>query len=102
MKRCVNFLFLSTALFSCAAAMADGNNVGVKECDDYIDRYQACVNDKVPKESRDALSASLMQMRSAWKAAATNSNAKESLALTCTQASQAAKTTLSAYGCTNF
>ncbi|MEP6485065.1 MAG: hypothetical protein ABJB01_11500 [Rudaea sp.] len=102
MKKFATCLVLIGSLASGVAAMAADDRVGIKECDDYIDQYQACVNDKVPQQSRDALTTSLNQMRSSWKAAASSPAAKDSLAQACVQAKQTAKATLSAYGCTNF
>jgi hypothetical protein len=102
MKQILGFMLLGASLCGGSAAFADENRVGIKECDDYIDQYQACLNDKVPKESRDALATSLNQMRTSWRAAASNAAAKDSLVQTCVQAKQTAKSMLSAYGCTNF
>ncbi len=101
MKHFANCLFFGVVLVSSMAANAE-DRVGIKECDDYIDQYQACLNEKVPKEARDSLAASLSQMRTAWKAAATNAGSKEVLAQACTQAKQMAKASMSAYGCSGF
>ena len=106
MKNFVTILVLgaiaSTCMTSAVAAPATTDRVGIKECDDYIDQYQLCLNDKVPKEARDSLAASLNQMRTSWKAAASTPSVKASLAQTCTQARQAAKASLAAYGCSGL
>src|SRR6185369_11823991 len=38
-----------------AAPTATADSVGVPECDDYLNKYQACVDSKVPEASRAAL-----------------------------------------------
>jgi flagellar hook-associated protein FlgK len=100
-KNVASFLLFGAVLVSGMSAHAD-ERVGIKECDDYTDQYQACLNDKVPKEARESLAASLTQMRTAWKAAASNPASKDSLAQACVQAKQMAKTSMSAYGCNSF
>lgn len=85
-----------------AQATAAVDSVGVPECDNYITKYLACVSGKVPEASRAQLQASLDQMRQAWKQAATNEAGKASLAQACTAASDAAKSSMSAFGCTDF
>ncbi len=97
-----NVFFAMSFLSSGAATAADADKVGIKECDEYIEKYQACVSEKVPKDARDSLSASLAQMRASWKAAASTPSAKASLAQACTQAAATAKASMSAYGCSNF
>ncbi|TDR42426.1 hypothetical protein DFR29_1089 [Tahibacter aquaticus] len=85
-----------------AAAPATADSVGVPECDNYITKYVACVSGKVPEASRAQLQASLDQMRAAWKQAAATTDGKASLAQACAAASDAAKTSMQAFGCTDF
>lgn len=84
------------------AAPATADSVGVPECDNYINKYTACVSGKVPEASRAQLQASLDQMRQAWKQAASTDAGKASLAQACTAANDAAKSSMSAFGCTDF
>lgn len=85
-----------------ATAPATADSVGVPECDNYITKYLACVSGKVPEASRAQLQASLDQMRAAWKQAAATPDGKASLAQACTAANDAAKTSMQAFGCTDF
>jgi len=78
------------------------DSIGVPECDNYITKYLACVSGKVPEASRAQLQASLDQMRQAWKQAAATPDGKASLAQACVAASDAAKSSMSAFGCTDF
>ena len=83
-------------------APATADSVGVPECDNYINKYLACVSGKVPEASRAQLQASLDQTRAAWKQAAATPDGKASLAQACTAANDAAKTSMQAFGCTDF
>lgn len=85
-----------------AAAPATADSVGVPECDDYLSRYQACVDSKVPEAARSALKQSLDQTRASWRAAMATPGGKEGMAAACKQARETAKTSMSPYGCTDF
>lgn len=76
--------------------------VGIAECDDYLDKYQACVANKVPESTRAAFKQSLNQTRVAWRRALDTPGGREGLAAACKQARDASKASLSAYGCTDF
>src|SRR5262249_13016405 len=82
-----------------AAAAAAGAEFGVPECDDYMHKYVACVDSKVPEAGRAAMRQGLEQTKAAWKTAAATPQGKAGLAMGCTQALQAAKQMMSAYGC---
>jgi len=84
-----------------AAAPATADSVGVPECDDYLNKYQACVDSKVPEAARAGMKQALDQTRGAWRAALATPGGKEGMAA-CKQARDAAKTSMSAYGCTDF
>jgi hypothetical protein len=85
-----------------AAAVATADSVGIPECDDYLTKYQACVQSKVPEAARGALKQSIDQTRAAWRTAAGNPGGKEGLAAACKQARDASKTAMAAYGCTDM
>jgi hypothetical protein len=87
----------ATAPAADAALAAD--STGVKECDDYLTKYMACLNDKVPAASRTAMQQSIDQMRTSWKAAAATPAGKAGLAQACTAASDGAKASMKAFGC---
>jgi hypothetical protein len=74
----------------------------VAECDDYLNKYQACVDSKVPEAARAGLKQSLDQTRAAWRTAAANPGGKEGLAAACKQMRDGAKASMGAYGCTDF
>jgi hypothetical protein len=76
--------------------------VGIPECDDYLNKYEACVMSKAPGTGRVALKQSLNQTRTAWRSALAAPGGREGLATACKQARTASKASLSAYGCTDF
>ena len=82
-----------------AASMSGTPEFGVKECDEYIAKYSACVSAKAPEASRAAMAQALDQSKAAWKAAASTPEGRQSLAAMCTQALTAAKTSMQVYGC---
>jgi hypothetical protein len=82
-----------------ANSTASGDKIGVAECDEFIQKYEACVNSKVPETARSMVKANLDTMRNAWKKAAETPQGKAGLAQGCKQALDQAKTTMGSYGC---
>jgi len=82
------------------SATTAGDKIGIPECDDYIAKYETCVRGKVPEQARAALESSLKAARDNWKKAAENAQSRGTLAAACKQASDAAATSMKAYGCT--
>ena len=87
----------NTATTNTSTASAD--KVGVPECDDFISKYEACVNGKVPEAARATVKTSLETWRKSWKELAGTAQGKASLAQACKAASDQAKASMSAYGC---
>lgn len=79
---------------------ASGGEVGVPECDAYLKKYEACMNDKMPAQARDAAKSGLENTRKTWRDMAANPQTKASLGAACKQADDAAKAGMTAYGCT--
>jgi hypothetical protein len=73
---------------------------GVAECDDYMAKYLACVDSKVPEAARAMVRQQLEQTKDAWQKAAATPEGKAGLATGCKAAADAAKTSMAAYGCT--
>ncbi len=78
-----------------------GEKIGVAECDEYLDKYEACVSGKVPAAQRAQYESSLAQVRKSWRDLAANPQTKASLASACKMATEQAKQSMGAYGC-NF
>ncbi len=83
-------------------AAPTASSIGVAECDDYLNKYEACVNSKVPEAARASLKQSLDATRGAWKSAVAAPGGKEGLASACKQAYEASKASMVQYGCTDF
>ena len=79
-------------------AVAEGD-FGVPECDNYMRKYLACIDSKVPETARPMLKQALDQSKAAWKQAASTPAGKTGLAAACTQAEATAKQSMAAYGC---
>ena len=116
MSRLFSTLFISSALFLSAcsgegAEKKEGATVeaassgelaqtaagatGVPECDEYLTKVMACVEDKMPAEQKDMLKKALDDSKASW-AQVTD---KTQLANTCKQAMDQAKASYSAMGC---
>ena len=89
----------TTTTSSTTTAPSSGDKVGVPECDDYIAKYEACVNGKVPEMARAQFNASLKALRDSWRQAASTPQGKAGLAAGCKQATEQAKTAMKSYGC---
>jgi hypothetical protein len=55
---------------------------GVAECDEYVQKMEACLS-KIPPESKASLEAGFKQAREGWKEQATSAAGKEGLKGTC-------------------
>ncbi len=91
----------STTIYdnSTKSTASSADKVGVAECDEYIEKYDACVTGKVPEAARAAMRSSIEQMRQLWKSAAANPQAKAALAGGCKQALETTKQSMSSYAC---
>jgi hypothetical protein len=73
--------------------------VGIKECDEFLVKYTACVDTKFPEASRKAARDSLKEVAEAWKQAATTPEGRQALANACGQMIEATKDATKAMGC---
>ena len=90
----------STPAAQAPAPAAPAAEFGVPECDEYLTKYLACIDSKVPEASRASVRQSVEQTRAAWKLAASTPEGKAGLAMGCKQATEAAKTAMTPIGCT--
>lgn len=82
-----------------AAAMVAAGDFGVPACDQYMRKYMACVDTRVPEQGRAMMRQSIEQTKAAWKQAAATPQGRDGLAMACVQAETAAKQAMAAYGC---
>ena len=82
-----------------SATVASGD-FGVPACDQYMRKYVACVDSKVPEAARAMMKQSFEHSKAAWKQAASTPEGRQHLTATCTQAEATAKQAMAPYGCT--
>jgi hypothetical protein len=82
-----------------AATTVASSEFGVPECDEYMNKWMACVDSKVPAEHRATYKTAIEQSKTSWKQAASTPQGKQSLAMACTQQLAATKQALAAYNC---
>jgi hypothetical protein len=83
-----------------AATTVASAEFGVPECDEYMNKWLACVDSKVPAEQRAIYKSSIEQSKASWKQAASTPQGKQGLAMACTQSLAATKQALAASNCT--
>ena len=81
-------------------AAATGGDTGVPECDEYLTKYETCLNEKVPAVARTQMQESFKKTRETYKTLASNPATKSGMAMGCKQALETAKTAMGSYGCT--
>ena len=74
------------------------DKIGVPECDEYIEKYMKCIEEKMPEAAREQTQKAVQQSIDAWKQAA-DGPAKDTLAETCKNALETAKKATAAMGC---
>ena len=82
-----------------AAPASKSSDVGIAECDQFLNKYYACVESKVPDSVRPTLRQSIEQMKAAWRQAAATPQGKAGLTQACVQAEAQAKVSMTAYNC---
>lgn len=81
------------------ATTTASSEFGVPECDEYMNKWLACVDSKVPAEQRAIYKSSIEQSKASWKQAASTPQGKQGLAMACSQSLAATKQALAAYNC---
>ena len=75
-----------------------GDKIGVPECDEYVEKYEACIS-KVPEAQRRMLKTNFEQQRESFRKAASTAQGKATLSAQCKQAINLAKQSTVALGC---
>ena len=73
--------------------------IGIADCDDFIAKYESCINAKVPEAARAQYKTGLEAWRKQWRDLAGNPQTKASLAAACKTAAEQTKTAMKTYGC---
>ena len=90
----------SAATASPVATVANATQVGVPECDNFINAYESCVTNKVPAQARAQYQTAVNTWRTQWKKLADNPQTRAGLVTACKQQMEAARTSMKAYNCT--
>ncbi len=80
-------------------AVSTGGVIGVAECDEYVMRYTKCVAEHVPEAARSQMLTAVDATVAAWKEAAADPSARESLIVGCRAALDAGRAATTAMGC---
>lgn len=75
------------------------DKIGVPECDEYLEKYDACLP-KLSEIERTGVKKGLDMYRKAWKEAAADPKNKSDLAKGCQEILEITKETTRTYGCT--
>ena len=89
----------ATTTTNTAATTTTGDSIGVAECDQYLAAYESCLKDKVPAAARDMMKTSFDTTRASWRQAAATPEGRAGLANACKAARDAARQSMSSYGC---
>lgn len=73
--------------------------LGVAECDDYIARYQKCIDEKIPERSKKAYKEVIDETVKYWKTQTESPEEKMGLVSACNVAYLGSRKTLAAFGC---
>lgn len=81
------------------AADVEHGLTGIAECDEFLVKYTRCVWPHVNHSEREELEQALDEMRIGWTAAASNPSTRKAAAVACRAALDAARRTMSHFGC---
>lgn len=90
----------STAAASPVATVSNAIEVGVPECDNFINAYENCVTTKVPETARPQYQAAVTTWRTEWKKLADNPQTRPGLITACKTQMETARAQMKAYNCT--
>ena len=74
--------------------------IGVTECDEFLAKYETCVNSHIPEAARATFKTTMETWRKTWRDAAATPAGKASLAQACKTSMETAKQSMAAYKCT--
>ena len=75
------------------------NVIGIVQCDDYLARVSACIENQVPAGKRARLAAEAHRMFLTWKEAAVEPQHRTTLPQACAITHEVAKEEFARYGC---
>ncbi len=73
--------------------------IGVPECDDYVQKYESCLTDKMPAQDQQIYRVRLESQRRAWQQMTADPTSHDTLVQQCKDASASAAQEFAKYGC---
>jgi hypothetical protein len=81
------------------AKRADGaGKIGVPECDEFLEKYERCINEKVPEAGKAGAKAAMDALVKSFKDSAAGPG-RDQLASTCKSSTDTTKQSMAAMGC---
>jgi hypothetical protein len=90
----------SPAPTTAATTTASATQVGVAECDNFLNAYETCITTKVPEAARAQFQTTMTTWRTEWKKLAENPQTRAGLVNACKMQIEAARNSMKAYNCT--
>lgn len=94
---------VSLLIAACSSASGSGGKIddaiGVVQCDEYLTKVAACINEKVPEAQRLQLRTDVSAEYATWKEATANPTHRAALPQACAIAQEQAKDEYARYGC---
>lgn len=90
----------SVAATPAATVAASGAQIGVPECDNFLNAYESCIATKVPEAQRAQFQTIMTNWRTEWKRLAGDPQTRAGLVTACKTHLENARTQMKAYNCT--
>ena len=89
-----------TAPTNSSATASTAEQIGVPECDTFLNAYESCVTNKVPAAVRPGFQATMTTWRTEWKKLAADPTTRAGLVTACKTHMENARKQMQSYGCT--
>ena len=89
----------TTNTTSSTTSASTAGSIGVTECDEFIAKYEKCVNDHIAAEARAQFKTTMETWRKTWRDAAATPAGKAGLAQACKTSLETAKQSMASYKC---
>lgn len=83
-----------------ANTVPSGEQIGVPECDSFLNAYESCIATKVPEAQRAQFQTIMTNWRTEWKKLAGDPQTRAGLVTACKTHLENARTQMKAYNCT--
>ncbi len=82
-----------------AQGQPSGGKVGIKICDEVLEKYERCIRTKIPRASRATLLRAVAQWRELWRKQAKTTDGRASLKETCKTTGDALRRAMQTFKC---